>query len=474
MSKLATPTAPDHRLWPAALAVGALIFLLSLVGVLSRPAGSLAAMWPANAVLLGLMIRSPLLRSGWCWLAASGGFIAADLVTGSPFYMTWVLTLGNLAGVAAGLRVALQVRDSLVPIEQGEAILRLVGVALGASLAAGFAGMVINPLLFGGSIGEGWAYWSVTEFVNYIAFLPAVLAIPTRDRLVDQLSSLTKTVARPTYLAPVFTLLLLTAVATVFEGPGAFALPLVALLWCALLYSVFATAVLTLCYCVWTLLGLALGYIPLSPALTSWENFMSLRVTLSLMALTPVVVACHTTVRVRQMAELLYSARHDSLTGAMNRRSFLDLLDATLAGESRLPPALLLIDLDHFKSINDCYGHPVGDQVLQHFYEVARACLRREDSIGRLGGEEFGVLLTHCDEAEIVRVAQRIRESFAQQTLRVNGRSISATLSVGIAIAHAAGEDRESLVNRADRALYRAKSAGRDRVEACPGEAVPV
>jgi diguanylate cyclase (GGDEF)-like protein len=161
------------------------------------------------------------------------------------------------------------------------------------------------------------------------------------------------------------------------------------------------------------------------------------------------------------------AAMLDPLTGIANRRSFLQ--DASLiANRHRADPrptAVLLIDLDHFKSINDRFGHALGDRVLEIFTDAARKSVRASDLLGRLGGEEFAVVLydTSRDKAKVV--AERIRESFAAVAKDVDGRPVCATVSIGLAHCEGATFDVPELLAQSDEALYFAKENGRNRVE---------
>jgi diguanylate cyclase (GGDEF)-like protein len=157
----------------------------------------------------------------------------------------------------------------------------------------------------------------------------------------------------------------------------------------------------------------------------------------------------------------------DPLTGISNRRAFL------LDGETLLkkqasaprPTAVMLLDLDNFKSINDRFGHAVGDRVLEIFADVSSGCLRRSDLFGRLGGEEFAAVLRDTTRERALAVAEQIRASFAEATREVEGEAIAATVSIGIVVSHDAVLDLSALLAQADHALYRAKDSGRNRVE---------
>ena len=161
------------------------------------------------------------------------------------------------------------------------------------------------------------------------------------------------------------------------------------------------------------------------------------------------------------------AAMVDPLTGIANRRSFLH--DANILAKrhsiSPNPTAVMLIDLDHFKSINDRFGHAIGDRVLEVFTEAARASLRAADLIGRLGGEEFAAVLIDASAEKAVAAAERIRETFVKAAREVDNRPVGATVSIGVAHCAEMVLDMPRLLAQADEALYFAKERGRNRVE---------
>jgi diguanylate cyclase (GGDEF)-like protein len=162
------------------------------------------------------------------------------------------------------------------------------------------------------------------------------------------------------------------------------------------------------------------------------------------------------------------AALADPLTGIANRRAFLQdgemLLLKRQASDPR-PIAVMLLDLDNFKSINDRFGHAVGDRVLQLFAQVGSRCMRRIDLFGRLGGEEFAALLFDATRERACAVAEEIRAGFADVSSEVDGRSVVATVSIGVAMSNDAVLDLSALLAQADHALYRAKDNGRNRIE---------
>jgi len=165
--------------------------------------------------------------------------------------------------------------------------------------------------------------------------------------------------------------------------------------------------------------------------------------------------------------ELEHQARTDFLTGIPNRRHFLDLADLELARARRYgrPFSMLMLDLDLFKNVNDRYGHRVGDLTLQKVVEVCGQILREVDVVGRLGGEEFGIILPETDAEQARQVADRVRQAVAVASVALpKGGSVGITTSIGVATYTEADPDVDAVLNRADRALYQAKRSGRDRV----------
>lgn len=174
------------------------------------------------------------------------------------------------------------------------------------------------------------------------------------------------------------------------------------------------------------------------------------------------------TERKRVESELRQQASTDGLTALPNRRYFFQRLDAEIErvrrGSTR-EACLLVLDLDYFKQVNDRFGHAVGDQLLRHFSQMLRQELRSSDVAGRLGGEEFGVLLAGSSDMAAKAWAQRICDSLAQNPMQVDGGELSATVSVGITGITPQDRSADFVFARADAALYRAKDNGRNRVE---------
>ncbi len=172
----------------------------------------------------------------------------------------------------------------------------------------------------------------------------------------------------------------------------------------------------------------------------------------------------------RLQEEMRRLASTDDLTGLLNRRGFAEQARAALiaASDGRAPVSLLMLDVDHFKRINDHYGHPVGDRVLEEFAARCRRHLRPQDLMARLGGEEFAVVLPGTSVTAAHEVARGLLAAIAGAPMQLGAVSLRVEASIGVASASLTGERLEDLMERADRALYAAKASGRNQVVLVP------
>jgi diguanylate cyclase (GGDEF)-like protein len=218
-----------------------------------------------------------------------------------------------------------------------------------------------------------------------------------------------------------------------------------------------------------TPLSQALPWSPNTQVIDSvWLTVLSFEALLFTIAIAFILLAM-----AKERTELRHktAALIDPLTGISNRRAFLEDV-AELSGRQNprqaaaaRPVVVLLADLDRFKSINDQFGHAVGDRVLQVFAETAAGELGPSDLIGRLGGEEFAILLCDSGREKGHAVAERIRLAFEDATADIDGRPVGSTVSMGMVVSEPGFIDIPALLGRADEALYCAKERGRNRVE---------
>ena len=173
---------------------------------------------------------------------------------------------------------------------------------------------------------------------------------------------------------------------------------------------------------------------------------------------------------IRKIAILQYESITDSLTGLKNRRYFDQRLYEEIAHSRRyrLPLSLLLIDVDHFKVVNDTYGHQIGDEVLKNLSKVILEMVRDSDIVARYGGEEIAIITPNTEKAEAILLAERLRNIVQKSTLAsidATQEVVQITISIGVSTLNLVVMDKDALVEEADKALYEAKKLGRNRVQ---------
>lgn len=446
-----------------------LVFGACQVGIVSRLPGTLAVFWPANAVLLGLLLRTPRLATATTWLGCAVGFVGATLTTGAPLTEALLLNAANLLGVVVGFYAAQHVRAADLNLNRTISVAWLAALAALAAAAAAVVGAVAQVALFGGSVWSSWLAWFAEELINYTVILPLVLTFPAsglcravsggpsaelRTRLHDRWR-----------LVTVPTALLVAALVPswLMGGYGALTFTMPAMIAAALLGDVFVTAVFIAVSTAWSMVltvhlgtGLTDAVIPVSA---------STQIGLSLLATGPLVIACAMSERERVLGALRQAMTQDDLTGAYRRREFVRRAEAAVSSAAARgePSSLLMMDLDRFKRLNDTFGHPAGDRALVDFADTARACMRGSDVFARLGGEEFALLLPGLDGDAAMTIAERIRSGQHEHTQRDFGTS-GSTVSIGLTCAPASDVGLSELLTVADHALYRAKAAGGNAV----------
>lgn len=175
------------------------------------------------------------------------------------------------------------------------------------------------------------------------------------------------------------------------------------------------------------------------------------------------------TIQKNHEAALIQLARHDPLTGTANRRYFFERAEQEFMRSRRYqaPLSIALIDVDHFKHINDQFGHATGDEVLKLLSGKITALLRESDLLARIGGEEFAILMPSTGLAGAALMAERLRVTIAEEASPVAGLMLHLRFSAGVTQLKAQDQSIEDCLRRADEAMYKAKQAGRDRVESC-------
>lgn len=447
--------------------VAAVVFAAALLGILSRLPGAWAVFWPANALLLGLMIRWRALPVYVALPAAFVGYVAADMITRTHLPASVLLACCNLAGVTAAYLLIRSLPVASRGLGTAASAAWVATAAVLGAVTGAIGGGFASILVFDGTWTSGWAGWFVVEFVNYMVLLPVVLSFPARA-VVDiarrnragrvQLASARRMLRRS--LVPAALLAALLSVAGLAQGGGAIAFTVPALIAAALATNVFVTTLFVLISTV-GMLALAVGQgagPPPAPVSLSTD------VGLALLAIGPLVVAAAMAERNRVAKALREAFITDDLTGALRRGEFLARAEkalSTMASQNQAS-ALLMMDLDHFKRLNDTRGHQAGDRALTDFSTIVAATLRDGDLFGRLGGEEFAVLMRDADLALAVSTARHICSAQRAQAQSAFGDD-GATVSIGVSCA-AKSDGLSPLLARADAAVYRAKENDRDQV----------
>ncbi|WP_354061004.1 PAS domain-containing protein [Devosia sp. 2618] len=283
----------------APLAVGGAVFIACLLGISTRPPGFIAMVWPANAIMLGLLVRIPCARRATTWLVAAFAYMAADLVAGTDFAKAILLNTANLCGIGAGYVAYRYLPRDALRMREPASALYVILLSAAASVGAGVVGAVGDPFLLQIGMNNAAILWAVTELVNYIALLPVILSAQkfgARLLFVNRVSI-------STYLRAALPTLALAAsccFAAALGGPGAIALAVPALLWCGLSYSVFVVSVLSFAFSCWSLTILCAAYVQGSGAVVDEHALVSMRLAAFVIALAPTTLA----IVMRRMVEL--------------------------------------------------------------------------------------------------------------------------------------------------------------------------
>lgn len=262
------------------------ISLVCLLGILTRPAGLLAVVWPANALTLGLLLRMPQSQRPMVWLAAPVGFVVADLLTGADAARAVLLGAANLCGIAAAYAVTRFIPESALKLREPQSVLWYVLVAAAGASAAGLFAAVADPFPLGLGRFGAWKFWFASELINYIALLPPILSMPPLRGLPSLASALNWRNA-----LPAAALVGACAAALLEGGPGAISFAVPALIWCGLVYSVFFVSVLAFAFASWSSVIISVDYLHNLAGGFDGGAIVSLRLGAFMIALAPIALA---------------------------------------------------------------------------------------------------------------------------------------------------------------------------------------
>ncbi len=317
------------------------------------------------------------------------------------------------------------------------------------------------------------ANWFFGQLLSYSAILPPILLLPGTNRR-DRSRAPADTHARTRLetLSPLVSLIIGLVLCFLVGGPGILAFPIPPLLYCTLVYRQHTTAWLTLCTAIVLTLGTAYGWIPFgddpTPVSADLWAMISLRLGVLLLVVAPLIMSGALAAHGDTISSLNLALDHDVLTGALSRQAFLRGAQACLQNPaSSQGTGLLMLDIDHFKQLNDTHGHAAGDLALQAFAQTIRVAIRPRDLFGRLGGEEFGIALPDTTPAETAAIAERLRACVADIAMPSAEGSVLIRTTVSIGAVHDSQQPQatlHTLLSYADQAMYRAKRGGRDCV----------
>jgi diguanylate cyclase (GGDEF)-like protein len=446
--------------YPLALLVASLA--LALCGTLLQPLASLSLFWPVNAILLGLLLRNSRFGTPLAWAGIYLGLVGADRLAGSEWPSSLWLSACNLLQIAAGWLLLNAAPRAYLQLERPLAVLYL-WVVCGVSAGLGATGALLyaSPW-FGSSAVDAWLAWFSEQFSTSLLVLPLILCAPRTwpwrwHALSDAL--------------PMLMLVTSTAFGLWLGGAGAMVIPIPALVWCAMRYQLFTTACLGALVGGLAIIRFAL-YALQSPVLgTMLDQWLSVRLGVAMLVISPLIVASAVSVNRRLLSYLNYRARHKYASGTLTRRAFTKrsakLLERRSGQAQSAPASLLMMDIDNFQSINDSHGHATGEAILKGFARQISQHLRPGELFGQLGGEAFVLLLPGVDAEDAQLIAKRLQRNVAHVEFRGSlGQPVRITVSMGLACLDGSGPELplDQLLETARQALIQAKAQGSNRV----------
>jgi diguanylate cyclase (GGDEF)-like protein len=420
---------------------------------------SATTVWPPTGIALSAL----LIGGSALWPAILLGAFLANLATTGVVVSSVGIAVGNTAEAVVGAYLVNRFANGRHAINRAQDIVKFAllagGISTTISATLGVISLLAGRLLATGTYNAVWVTWWLGDLCGAVIVAPVVLLWSAEPHL--------RWNRRQVSEAAVVLLMLVAGGLAVFGGlvrpnPLIFlALPL--LLWPAFRFGPRETASAALLLAAIAVAGTLRGYGPFvleSPN----ESLLQLQSFMGVNAVTAVAVAAVVKERKRLESSLAHLADHDSLTDVLTRRRFQEELAQQVAHSQRYgtPGAVLFVDLDNFKSVNDRLGHGAGDQILIRVAKLLRRRLRDSDFLGRLGGDEFAILLPRADGAQAEAVAAQVLQAIASDHTPVDGKAVDIGASIGIALIPEHGGSVEELLAHADAAMFEAKAAGRN------------
>jgi diguanylate cyclase (GGDEF)-like protein len=463
-ARLATPLVDGALLCIAYFAAGKLGLGLAFQNSSATP------VWPPSGIALATILA----RGHGFWPVIFLGAFLVNITTAGSTLACLGIAAGNTLEGVLGAHLVSRFCGGRQAFERVPDVFRFAGLAAVASTAIaatiGMACLFVDGLASGPSLGSVWLTWWLGDAVGILVVAPPLLLWSAGAR-----AGWTR--ARAAEGALLLLVVLLTS-AAVFGGwfpwrgrnyPLEF-LCLLPLLWAALRFQPRGAAAAILVLSGVAIHGTLEGYGPLA-RFAPHESLLLLQAFLGAAALTALALAASASERQRSEKQLLYMVEHDPLTGVLSRKRFEAELqhELAMALRYRTHGAVLFLDLDDFKAVNDQLGHRAGDELLVRIARLLKGRLRDSDLVARLGGDEFAILLPLADGPQAQAVAAQIAEAIAHDASHAPvGPRVTA--SVGIALYPEHGLAPDGLISHADTAMYSAKQAGGNRSHAHPGD----
>lgn len=431
-----------------------IVLVASVIGYLLLMDEAISLIWLTNAIATGMLVRSYQVLSrrtlAICYLA----MVTAGLLFGIPLHQCLGIHLINLFSIVIGhtmLRQFLYKKDTRSWLHHPDGFLKLFLFIQPALVIGSLLGGFVLHFLVSKPFSEAAITWYFDELLNYTILLPLVLVIPDLSQK--------KLPCKPLQITSMVLTLLVMIISIHYADKLTFLFLLVLLiplfLCVALAGNIFLTTLTISLHGIYFFSCLIhISHSHKFDTLPAFYDF--LRLSVAILAICGMTISC-------VLSERNYLITHDFLTDVLNRRAF-NLAMSQASRRGNTPYALLVLDVDYFKRINDKFGHQVGDRVLISLCELFKRNLSKQAVIGRMGGEEFAILLTGMSNYHYEQVGKALVTAVQDNALNMgNDLSLSVTISCGLATA-LPGIDPGVLYQQADMAMYQAKQAGRNKL----------
>lgn len=447
------------------------VFILTLLGCMfgshARMSGiDLSVLWPVNILIAALFYRCRYLNTPWYYAIAYSAMIAQDSLLYGWGLSAFTINSANLVFIFVLVKLLCwpgRYRQQDTDITTS---LHLFASCLIAALCCALVGAFTQHMAeqTRQPFQQDLLNWFSDQFYTAVLFLPLLLTLRSdftlRMPTADWRSSI-----------PLVFLALSLGLGTLIGPIAILAFPLPALTWCAIVYPLWAIRLITLCTGIVELIATALhvqGVYDHQDALFMHEITIA-RISIAAIVFSPLLMAMNAKT-IRQLNQrLLMQASHDFLTHLLSRYGFNDALSryGKLPHYRQAAINIMLVDIDHFKTINDSYGHDNGDQVLKHVADLIQQSIPEPGLVSRIGGEEFAVVCFDFSEQDFFALAEHLRTHIHDSPSMINGSPVPVAVSIGIAYAPPSAMELTQHVHQlfavADKNLYIAKRQGRNR-----------